>query len=138
MRLRILSTSDVHGNIYPTNFATKDAYNPFGYLKDIAMIKQIRQQYLDDIVVYIENGDFIEGAPMSSYAFKTQATDHFDQMFKELTQEVEADVGILGNHEFNYGKTLPILYSLPIFWKMVSLYLLRILLLKNKASKLES
>lgn len=103
MRLRILSTSDVHGNIYPTNFATKDAYNPFGYLKDIAMIKQIRQQYPDDIVVYIENGDFIEGAPMSSYAFKTQATDHFDQMFKELTQEAEADVGILGNHEFNYG-----------------------------------
>lgn len=103
MKVHILSTSDVHGNIYPTNFATKDNYSPFGYLKDLSAISAIRQAHPDDVVLYIENGDFIEGAPMSTYAYQTNQDKHYDQLFAKLTDLAQPVAGILGNHEFNYG-----------------------------------
>lgn len=103
MKIRILSTSDVHGNVYPTNYDSRDAYNPFGYLKAASVIDQVRGNHPDDFVIYIENGDFIEGSPLADYAFQTRDAQHYDQCFSKILNRVKPDVGILGNHEFNYG-----------------------------------
>lgn len=126
MKVRILSTSDVHGNIYPTNFATQDNYSPFGYLKALSAINQIRQAHPDEIVLYIENGDFIEGAPMATYAHKTAASKHYDQLFARLTALAQPVAGVLGNHEFNYG--LPYIEQV---WRTADYPLLTANILKN-------
>ena len=105
MQINILSTSDVHGNIYPTNFSTATDHQPFGYLKAASVINQVREDATDDdIVLYVENGDFIQGAAMATYAWETRDEQHYDQMFGRLTNFLKPDAGVLGNHEFNYGQ----------------------------------
>ena len=72
MKIKIVSTSDVHGYIYPTNFTSRNDYHGLGYLKAGAVIEKIRRQAEQDgdIVLYVEDGDFVEGSPMTDYAYQ--------------------------------------------------------------------
>lgn len=103
MKVRILSTSDVHGFMYPTNYAQKDDYQPFGYLKASQLIRQIRQANPDDLILYVENGDFLEGSPFTDYAYQMRKQKDYYQRFSKIFHVVKPDVHILGNHEFNYS-----------------------------------
>lgn len=105
MKIKILSTSDVHGYIYPTNFTARDNYAPLGYLKAASVIEKVRKQAQKDgdIVLYIEDGDYLEGSPMTDYAFQTRDEKHYNLNLVKMVNHMQADVGILGNHEFNYG-----------------------------------
>ena len=99
--IKILSTSDVHGFVYPTDFSSRDNRTELGLLKAGSYIKQTKENAKDDeTVVAIENGDLIQGSPLTSYL-----ADHSDhQSFLSLiTRKIGYDAGILGNHEFNYG-----------------------------------
>jgi len=100
--LKILSTSDVHGFLYPTNYSQRDDQQPYGWLKAATLIRQIQDQAgPDDIVLTIENGDWIEGSSFDSY-LATAAPDRASLLSK-LPQDLHYDLGVLGNHEFNYG-----------------------------------
>ncbi|KRL05055.1 bifunctional metallophosphatase/5'-nucleotidase [Liquorilactobacillus oeni] len=102
MKVQILSTSDVHGFIYPTNFSQRNDQRSFGFLKAASLIK--KQRAAADVTFYIENGDFIEGSPMAAYAHqKTQGKNYYE-IFMRLTNLLKTDAGVLGNHEFNYGE----------------------------------
>lgn len=105
MKIKILSTSDVHGYIYPTNFSTRDDHRELGYLKAGSVIQKIRREAEEngDIVLYVEDGDFVEGSPMTDYAYQTRAKKHYNLDLVRMVNHMQADVGILGNHEFNYG-----------------------------------
>lgn len=104
MRIKILSTSDVHGHLFPTNFKQKHANLPLGYAKAGQIIQNIRQQASDDeIVLYIENGDFIEGSPLTDYIHRTSTTKHKNSILATTVNQIHPDAGVLGNHEFNYG-----------------------------------
>ena len=69
MELKILATSDMHGYIMPTNFTQRDLDLPFGTAKVASKIKALRAQATGP-VVQIENGDFIQGSPLSYYVRK--------------------------------------------------------------------
>ena len=99
MKITLLATSDVHGYIYPTNYAT-DQEQPYGYAKIASRIKQIRETSPDPLYV-IDNGDFIQGSPFSYYLAKQQ--DHHVSELTNVLNEMDVDASILGNHEFNYG-----------------------------------
>ncbi|MDN2453932.1 bifunctional metallophosphatase/5'-nucleotidase [Lactobacillus sp. UCMA15818] len=104
MKVKILSTSDVHGYIFPTNFSSRTDYHPFGYLKAAQVIKTIKETAAsDEVVIYIENGDFLEGSPMTDYTYRTRKTKKYNQDFCMMTNFLDADAGVLGNHEFDYG-----------------------------------
>ncbi len=103
MKLTILSTSDIHGYFYPTDFRTANQQSPFGLARAATVIDTIRSQSdPQDMVLTIENGDFIQGSPLTYYL------NHFDQpsapLLSNVANNVNYDVGILGNHEFNYGR----------------------------------
>src|SRR5699024_1695221 len=51
-------------------------------------------------VLLIENGDFIQGSPMSQYVKEKLNTP---EILLSALNELNYDLGILGNHEFNYG-----------------------------------
>ncbi|GBG93688.1 2', 3'-cyclic nucleotide 2'-phosphodiesterase [Ligilactobacillus salitolerans] len=104
MKVRILSTSDVHGYFYPTDFSSAADHHELGYLKAATLIRQIRAQAgEDEIVLYIENGDIVEGSPLDAYAYNTrEATDHYRKI-GAMINLVKPDAAVLGNHEFNYG-----------------------------------
>lgn len=102
MRVKILSTSDVHGHVYPTSYSSRDDYQPYGMLKAATIIRQIQQHAgPDDVVIAIENGDWIQGAPFAGYLAKQAPKNQ--ALFSKLTSIINYDAGVLGNHEFNYG-----------------------------------
>lgn len=101
MKLTILATSDLHGYIEPTNFGSRGQNQPFGAAKAATVIEAVRNQASGPIVV-IENGDFIQGSPLSYYIAKQQAGS--PELLTNVANAIGYDVGILGNHEFNYGR----------------------------------
>ena len=58
----VLETSDMHGYVYPTNFAD-DTEQGFGVAKVATKMKELRQAATGPVVT-IENGDFIQGSPL--------------------------------------------------------------------------
>ena len=97
MQVTILSTSDVHGYVLADDFRRPFTEKPFGLAKSVTALRQASQ---DDFMITIENGDFIQGSPLTDFAKKNESLD----VFKQIVEEVNYDVQILGNHEFNYGR----------------------------------
>lgn len=102
MKLTILATSDMHGYIKPSNFGAKDQDMPFGSAKAATIIKE-KKAAADGPVLTIENGDFIQGSPLSYYIARRRKTNNPAELINVLNL-IDYDAGVLGNHEFNYGK----------------------------------
>ena len=100
MKLTILSTSDIHGYIYPTDYKQRNQDLPFGLLKINSIIKEIKANETDPVLV-IDNGDFLQGSPLTYYTAKQTKQPAF---YTSILNDIGFDAGVLGNHEFNYGK----------------------------------
>ena len=102
MKVKILSTSDVHGYVLPTNYSRRDDHQDYGWLKVATVIQEVQQRATsDEIVITIENGDWIQGSAFASYLAQQSADQQ--ALFTQLTRSIHYDAGVLGNHEFNYG-----------------------------------
>ena len=98
MIITLLETSDMHGYVYPTAYSgTTDS--PIGVAKVAAKMKELRAQ-TEGPLIAIENGDFIQGSPLSYYLAKEQ---HSAKELTNLINLMNYDVQLIGNHEFNYG-----------------------------------
>ena len=73
---------------------------PFGTAKAATMLKKLRASAKGP-VFQIENGDFIQGSPLSYYVRKAET--HSVEAITKIINQMNYDVSILGNHEFNYG-----------------------------------
>lgn len=96
-RIRILTTSDIHGYVYPYLYSDgSDADR--GIAKCATLIESLR----DENTIVIDNGDVLEGSPLSYFYF------HHDLgNLHPLTRAIKAmkyDYVNLGNHDFNYGE----------------------------------
>ena len=100
-KISILVTSDVHGYIMPTDFSG-DVDMSLGLGKLATVIDEERKH---SPVLLIENGDFIQGSPLTYYeqSFKSG----INNSVVSLANAMKYDVAVFGNHEFNYG--LPVL-----------------------------
>lgn len=99
-KMQILATSDVHGYLMPTTY--RGTTEAVGLAKAASLIEQMRQQCP---TVLIDNGDLIQGSPLTYYHQRF----HSDKL-SPIIQAVNAmnyDLAVFGNHEFNYG--LPVL-----------------------------
>lgn len=96
-KIQILATSDIHGYVMPTKFG--HAINePLGLAKIATIIEEKRQQAP---TLLIENGDFIQGSPLTYYQYKYEANEANAMI--ELANAMHYDAAVFGNHEFNYG-----------------------------------
>ena len=102
MKLTILATSDTHGFIPPTNFVDPQENKPYGLEKASSVISQYKADHPDEIVVTVDNGDFLEGSPLSYFTAK-RADEQQRQAYNEAYNQVNYDIGTIGNHEFDYG-----------------------------------
>jgi len=100
MEIKIIETSDMHGYVLPTNYAERNLDLGFSTAKAATIIKKIKKEAKGP-VVQIENGDFIQGSPLSYYVRKQG--HHIAHDLTKVLNYLEYDLGILGNHEFNYG-----------------------------------
>jgi len=96
--ITILGTSDIHGNIYPMDYSTGNASDR-GLAKVAAYVKNVR--YSNQNVLLVDNGDTIQGTPLSYYYDKIDTTSVYPMM--KVMGAMKYDSWTLGNHEFNYG-----------------------------------
>ncbi|MFF2754530.1 bifunctional metallophosphatase/5'-nucleotidase [Psychrobacillus sp. NPDC058041] len=97
-KITILQTSDIHGSVYPINYGNNEKAN-LGFGKLATKIKQERS--LDDQLILIDNGDLIQGTPLTYY-YVQFLKDKQNPMI-QLLNHMSYDAAIIGNHEFNYG-----------------------------------
>lgn len=103
MKIRILETSDLHGFVLPTNFTEKDMDLPFSIAKARTKMDELTSssEQKGEIVIKIENGDILQGSALAYYLAKKAKEGIKDLV--NVTNSFGYDVGLLGNHEFNYG-----------------------------------
>lgn len=98
MELTLLSTSDTHGFLYPTDFRKRNQSLDFGLTKVKEQIKKI-EKTVQGSLIKIDNGDFLQGSPLSYFLAKNPSAGSMADVMNEMGY----DCGVLGNHEFNYG-----------------------------------
>lgn len=104
MKLTILSTSDTHGYVYPTNYVKKGSHQGFGLARAATVIaREQAAAKVEGPVITIENGDFLEGSPLAYYVARVRP-ERDPQPLMSIYNQIDYDCGILGNHEFNYGQ----------------------------------
>jgi 2',3'-cyclic-nucleotide 2'-phosphodiesterase/3'-nucleotidase len=93
---RFLVSSDTHGVIYDHRYADY-ALDDMGLAKISTLIKHDKATH---DVVYIDNGDALQGTPLLTYINKHNQKPH---KLGEVFAVCGADYYNLGNHDFNYG-----------------------------------
>ena len=103
MQVSIISTSDVHGYFRADDFRRPLQNDGLGLTRAATVIETLREQAApEDVIITIENGDFIQGSPLTNYIEKVDQSAV--SLYDDLAETIGYDVRILGNHEFNYGR----------------------------------
>lgn len=96
-RIRILATSDVHGSIFPYRYADNKAAN-IGFSRLNTLIQQLK----DENTLLIDNGDTLEGSPLSFFHYYRHPDDI--SPMTAVMHDMHYDYINVGNHDFNYGE----------------------------------
>jgi len=94
----ILSTTDMHGRIFPIDYYT-NKYDNVGIAKVATLIKEARKN--DPNLVLVDSGDTIQGTPLEYFHNKRNNTPP-DPMMLAMSA-LHYDAMTVGNHEYNFG-----------------------------------
>ncbi|WP_039984671.1 2',3'-cyclic-nucleotide 2'-phosphodiesterase [Vibrio owensii] len=101
IKLRIIETTDIHTNVMDYDYYKDQPSQQIGLSRAATLVKQAREEAVNSILV--DNGDLIQGSPMGDYmAAKGINAGEIHPVYKAMNQ-LDYDVGNIGNHEFNYG-----------------------------------
>ncbi len=95
--IRILVSSDIHGVVLDHMYAD-GSIQPMGLSRLSTYIKQSRSNHR---VIYIDNGDALQGTPLLTYINQQNEKPH---KLGEVFNLLNTHFYNLGNHDFNYGK----------------------------------
>lgn len=99
--IKIIYTSDVHGNAMPVLYGTNEAAD-LGLAKFATIVKQYKKEY--DNILVLDNGDLIQGTPLMTHYVKERAEK--ENPMVGIMNLIGIDAGVIGNHEFNFGKKI--------------------------------
>src|SRR6476660_6616635 len=94
----ILSTTDMHGRIFPIDYYT-NKYDNVGIAKVATLVKQSRKD--DPDLLLIDSGDTIQGTPLEYIHNKRNNTPPDPMML--TMNALKYDAMAVGNHEYNFG-----------------------------------
>ncbi|HEY0323816.1 MAG TPA: 5'-nucleotidase C-terminal domain-containing protein [Pyrinomonadaceae bacterium] len=94
----ILSTTDLHGNIYPIDYYTNKP-DGRGLAKLATAIKQARKD--NPNLLLLDSGDTIQGTPLEYIHNKRNNTPPDPMML--VMNSLKYDAMAVGNHEYNFG-----------------------------------
>ncbi|CAH1601742.1 2'3' cyclic nucleotide phosphodiesterase/3' nucleotidase [Vibrio jasicida] len=101
IKLRIIETTDIHTNVMDYDYYKDQPSQQIGLSRAATLVKQAREEAVNSVLV--DNGDLIQGSPMGDYmAAKGINAGEVHPVYKAMNQ-LNYDVGNIGNHEFNYG-----------------------------------
>ena len=102
VKLKIVQTSDVHGNYYPYNFITRQEWK--GSLARIySFVQKERQQYKDNLIL-LDNGDILQGQPTAYYYNCIDTVS--PHLCAEMMNYMKYDAGNMGNHDVETGRAV--------------------------------
>lgn len=101
--LRILETTDLHGNIMPYDYYKNTGEGiDYGLAKTATLIHEARDEVENSMLFDV--GDMIQGTPLANYVAKVNPLKEGEIHPQiQAMNTLEYDAGTLGNHEFNYG-----------------------------------
>src|SRR5262245_24458014 len=94
----ILSTTDMHGRIFPIDYYT-NKYDNVGIAKVATLVKEARKN--DPDLVLLDSGDTIQGTPLEYFHNKRNNTPPDPMML--AMNALHYDGMAVGNHEYNFG-----------------------------------
>ncbi|NRB68729.1 MAG: 2',3'-cyclic-nucleotide 2'-phosphodiesterase [Vibrio sp.] len=101
IKLRIVETTDIHTNVMDYDYYKDKPTQKIGLTRTATLVKQAQAEVENSVLV--DNGDLIQGSPMGDYmADKGIKPGEVHPVYKAMNQ-LNYDVGNIGNHEFNYG-----------------------------------
>lgn len=100
VNLKIVETSDVHGNFFPYNFITRTEWD--GSMARIAtLVDSLRASDGDESIILLDNGDILQGQPtVYYYNFVDTASRH---IASEIYDFMAYDAATIGNHDVETG-----------------------------------
>ncbi|MFC2947797.1 bifunctional metallophosphatase/5'-nucleotidase [Virgibacillus sediminis] len=99
--IQLFYTSDVHGHAMPVSYGTKEEID-IGLAKYATAVKGARAKNPDLLVA--DNGDLIQGTPLMTHFVKKYAAE--ENPMVGIMNRIGIEAGVLGNHEFNFGKNI--------------------------------
>lgn len=100
VKLKIVQTSDVHGNYYPYNFITQKDWA--GSLARVHAFVQKKREIYKDNLILLDNGDILQGQPTAYYYnYIDTVSPH---LCAEMMNYMGYDAGNMGNHDVETGR----------------------------------
>ncbi len=94
----ILSTTDIHGRVFPVDYYT-NKYDNVGIAKVATLIKEARKS--DPDLLLVDSGDTIQGTPLEYFHNKRNNAPPDPMML--AMNALHYDSMTVGNHEYNFG-----------------------------------
>lgn len=105
LKLRILSTTDIHMNLVDYDFVRDQPDETIGLNRTAALIAEARAENPNSILV--DAGDLLQGSPMGDVVARVKPlTDGQVHPAYEVMNLLGYDAAAIGNHEFNFGLDL--------------------------------
>lgn len=97
--IKIIETSDVHGNFFPYNFIERKEWSG-GFARVHSFVTEQRKKYGDNCLL-IDNGDILQGQPTAYYYnFIDTVSTH---VVAEMMNYMGYAAGNMGNHDIEAG-----------------------------------
>ena len=96
--ITILSTTDLHGNIYPIDYNTNEP-DARGLARVATVVKEIRREEPD--LLLLDSGDTIQGTPLTFYHARVNNKPPDPMM--AVMSAMGYDAMAVGNHEYEFG-----------------------------------
>ena len=102
LRLRLLSLTDLHANLYPYDYYRDRPDNSVGLARAASLIAEARKEALNCLL--FDNGDILQGTPLGDFAAQAIIADKsaIHPVIAAMNR-LNYDAATLGNHDFNYG-----------------------------------
>lgn len=99
IHLKLIETSDIHGNFFPHNFVTDQPAE--GSLARVCTLLKKRREKFGNRLIYVDNGDILQGQPVAYYYnYVDTASKH---LAARMLNYLRCDVGNMGNHDLEGG-----------------------------------
>jgi len=100
--LRILATSDVHGNLLPYDYYADRPSDPSGLAGLATLVRHARAEGTPTLL--LDNGDFLQGTPLAEVVHADFRDDaETPNAIVAAMNALGYDAASLGNHEFDWG-----------------------------------
>ncbi len=98
--LKIVATTDVHGNFFPYNFITRKPWE--GSMARVATyVDSLRRTEGDEAVILLDNGDILQGQPTVYYYNYIDTTS--SHIADDIYRFLRYDAATIGNHDVETG-----------------------------------